>query len=193
MSDQSKRFVLAAVLFGALASAQGADTLRTVDEADIQRDWTPVNLVKPVYPREAAGQARDVCINLGYLINKEGKTSDFIVVRSWSSDQPEAEYTMEALGPFAQSAAAAVALWRFEPAPKASINRAMFTSTAIAFPGNPGADTGALRGRCQVRDLRAFVAQAQAEVGRRGDSERAKLETAYRRMNSISEAPPKGK
>lgn len=193
MTPRIPRVALAASLLFALASAQAGETMRTVDEADIHRDWTPVSVVKPVYPPQLADRSRDVCVNLGYLIKKDGTTSDFVVVQAWASGQPGAEYAMDTLGPFAQSAAAAVSQWHFTPAPGASPNRVMFTSTVLTFPGERGTDADALRNRCQVKDLNAFVAKAQAKVGRRGDSERAKLESAYRGMNSITEAPPRGK
>ena len=177
------RFILAsAATFAVAAGAFAADKIRIVDTDVAAKEWVPLAgkpLVAAPYPA-LADKSRDVCVNLGYLINKDGSTSDFGVLRVWSSENPAVDASPKALQPFVQSAAAAASMWKFEVTPGANKDRVVYTSAPIAFVGAKGTPAAEVRQRCQVVDLRKFIAQAQQKALRRGDASKAAVDRDQR-------------
>ena len=153
----------AAALCGALA-AQASGRLAIVSEQQLAQDWLPAPEAQRYvagYPAAASDKSLDVCIALGYEIGADGATSNFVVLRSWSSASPEGVPNEKAIESYVQTAAAVVSMWRYLPAGKKP--RPVYTATAFAFPGNGGAPAApeALRERCRIGDLAAFVAEAR--------------------------------
>jgi protein tyrosine phosphatase (PTP) superfamily phosphohydrolase (DUF442 family) len=168
----------AAALLAALgASASGRITIVSEDHA--QESWAPAPdepRVLAGYPATAADKSQDVCVNIGYLIDKDGKTSEFTQMKAWSSAHPDGSIDQGSLQPFVQSAAAAISMWRFVPVGGKA--HSIYTSATFAFPSAPGAATTPILEHCRIGDLADFVAQAKANQDRRGDLSRARTERA---------------
>ena len=65
-----------------------ADDTRVANEGTIGDKWALADgatLATPAYPPAMAARGDDVCLALGYLINPDGSTSDFAVLRQWNS------------------------------------------------------------------------------------------------------------
>ncbi len=187
----SSRQCISAILISlvAVAAASAADRVRIVSEGGINKDWEPVGaapLAKAAYPAQEKNRARNVCVNLGYQLNKDGKTSDFSVIRAWSSDTPDTDAATDTVEPYVQAAAAAVATWHFQPTAGAKNNRVLYTSASMAFVGDSGGDPAEVRKRCEVPELRAYIEKRQAEELARGNLERSKMEK-YQRENGPAE------
>ena len=128
------------------------------------------------YPATAADQHRDVCVNIGYLIRSDGRTSDFSQMKAWSSDGGD---DVQA---YVQVAAAAVSMWRFVPAAKKV--HPMYTSASFAFAGSQALPAEDIRSRCRIADLPGHVQKAQVAktnkrwIFRRSDKLRPSDESA---------------
>jgi len=162
-----------ACLVALCATAGGRVTI--VSEQDTAASWTlapDAPRVVAGYPSAAADHAQDVCVNIGYMIEKDGKTSNFIQLKAWSSAAGKDAPAQESIQPFVQSAAAAVSMWRFVPVnPKA---HSIYTSASFGFAGSKTLDEAAIRDRCRIEDLPALVAQAQAKQNRQmSDAQRS--------------------
>jgi hypothetical protein len=195
MKSRARLVLASAVAFVAAASAFAADKIRIVDADVAAKQWVPLAgkpLVAAPYPA-LADKSRDVCVNLGYRINKDGSTSDLGVLRVWSSGKPAVDGSAKALQPFVQSAAAAVSMWKFEATPEANKNGMVYTSAPIAFVGAKGTPAGEVRQHCQVVDLGRFIAQAQQKALRRGDANTSDVDR-YQRGAAAQRpvAPPEG-
>jgi hypothetical protein len=149
--------VATGALFATAALAYGRITI--VSEQDAPRSWTPTPEAKLIiagYPRASNNTNRDACITIGYLIDKEGKTSNFVAMNAWSSVIGEGKAS-PGLEPYVQNAAATVSLWRYAPVGKP---RQVYTSHSFAFAGSKTLAEEDIRGRCRIDDLPAFVAAA---------------------------------
>src|SRR5687768_1609206 len=104
-----------------------AEQARIVNEGGIKDQWTlaeGVKLAAPGYPAQFVDRGDSVCLALGYAIQSDGSTSDFSVVKSWSSggDQPDAYWDA-----FAQASAGAVSQWKFAPRPEVNKPQPVYT------------------------------------------------------------------
>jgi hypothetical protein len=186
MNSTSRRFLVALVAFGLVTGAVAADKVRIADHDKIQKDWVPAAnspLMQAPYPQSVTDRSRDICVSLGYQINRDGTTSDFGVLRVWSSENPDVYGSADALQPFTQSAAAAVSTWKYEATPTAASNRVVYTSASVPFVGSRGTPVEQVRARCEITDLREFIAQAQQKAFRRGDANKAAIDR-YQRNNA---------
>jgi len=133
------------------------EQLRIVNEGGIKDQWTlaeGTRLAAPGYPAHLVEQGDSVCLALGYAIQADGTTSDFSVVKSWSSggDQPDAYWDA-----FAQASAGAVSQWKFAPRPEVNKPQPTYTVATMQFMGKPAMDGAELRGHCRIDDLAAVV------------------------------------
>lgn len=113
-------------------------------------------LATPVYPAHLAGRGDDVCVALGYRIQPDGRTSDFAVLKQWSSagDRQQEDYWRA----FAEAGADALSQWRFQARPGVAA-RSTYTVATVVFSADPG-DGAASREHCRIDDLAAFLQQA---------------------------------
>jgi hypothetical protein len=180
--------LLAAGLLFSTAAAWAAAPPRPVkiiDEAVAKKDWAPV--LPQVQAPAPAGEAHDVCVALGYKINRDGSTSDVVLLMGRIDGQDAGQDPR--LEPYARAAAAAVSAWRFEPTPDASSSRVMFTSSSVAFARPDGPGPEAVREQCVISNLKGFIAKAQEMEGDGPQAElerrrRAELDAATRRTSS---------
>ena len=150
--------VATGALFATAALASGRITI--VSERDAAQSWTATpetaRYVAGI-PKNAPDPGQDVCVTIGYLIDNEGKTSNFVEMKSWSSKAGELKAGNAEVGPYVQVAAATVSLRRFTPVGKA---RQVYTSASFAFPGSKSLPEADIQARCRIDDLPAFVAAA---------------------------------
>jgi hypothetical protein len=153
-----------------------AGRITIVSEQQAPQSWQPApDQARFVagYPSVVPDKSRDVCVNIGYLIKADGSTSDFVEMKSWSSREPEAKPEPSEMQPFVQIAAAVVSRWHFVPVGKP---HSIYTSAAFAFDGSKALGEEAIRGRCRIDDLAAFVARANSDKLARGDLNRSRAE-----------------
>jgi hypothetical protein len=152
------RFVpLVATLLVATAASAGRVTI--VSESELGKRWsqTPESArFVAGYPAAVANKSQDVCINLGFMINEDGSTSNYTLMQAWSSATPDAEAFKRNSEPFVQNAAATVQRWHFAPTDKP---HAVYTSATMAFRGGQASEEE-VRAHCRIADLERFVADA---------------------------------
>jgi len=83
---------LALVLAGNLAWA--VEPVRVANEGGIKNAWTlppGTRLPAPAYPPKFSDRALEVCVGIGYLLNADGTTSHFALLKGWNSESGERE------------------------------------------------------------------------------------------------------
>ena len=160
-------------VFCALLStvALAADKHRIANEGTIGDKWMLADggtLATATYPPALALRGDDVCIALGYLIGKDGKTSDFAVLKQWNSESGAKEPVDDFWQAFAQAGADAVSQWRFKPRPDAGVVMPTFTVATLGFQGKQAMDPAQLRGHCKIVDLADLLEKLKADPFQRG-------------------------
>ena len=146
-----REFLLAA-LAATTFQAAASDRIRIADEGSIRDQWTLASgtqLAAPAYPAEYAAEPEQVCVAIGYLLGADGHTSDFALLKSWSSGDQSGANT-RFWGAFAGAASQALAQWHFTPKEGVGTPSPVYTVATFVF-GPPGA-TG-VRERCAVGNL----------------------------------------
>lgn len=152
-----------------------------VSESEIALSWTPAPGSARViagYPAAAVDRTHDVCVNIGFQINPDGRTSNFVEMRAWHSAGSGSDAKAQQIRPFAQAAAAAVSLWHFVPVSTPA--KPVYTSAAFAFKGSKALSDSQILVRCRIEDLPAHVAAAKREAEARGSLNRAHLDRVRR-------------
>lgn len=166
------------------APLQAAEPVRVVSEGGIRDEWMladGVKLVAPAYPAAFARRGDNVCMAVGYLINPDGTTSDFSLLKAWASStggdkEPEPGFWAA----FAKVGAVALAQWRFKPRPEVASPRPTYTVSTMTMMGKQAEDIVALRKRCAIEDLAATKAALEDLARRRPDMNKYQVETALR-------------
>jgi hypothetical protein len=146
----------------ALAAGPGT-RVKVVDEGKLAGQWTAADHASfdaPGYPAEFAGRGDDVCLAIGYRIGRDGRTSDFSVLREWNSAAGDVEPVPGYFDTFAQAGANAISVWRFAPRDGVPV-RDTYTVSTVAFTGGGSAED--VRAHCKVDDLSALVQARQSE------------------------------
>ena len=144
--------MLVVAILGALAfPALSADRIPIANEGTTADRWAPVpgTLYTPAYPDQYASEPEEVCLVVGYLINADGHTSDFALLKSWSSGSNSRGRT-EFWETFAGAASQVMAYWQFAPKPGAQA-APVYTASTFVF-GRPE-NSAATQARCAVSDL----------------------------------------
>ena len=183
--------VVAALL--SMPFAASADKVRVANEGGIRGAWMlapGASLPAPGYPGEFAGRADDVCVAMGYRINPDGSTSDFSLLRAWSSagdDEPVEGYW----DAFSKASAAALQQWRFTPRPDVKTPRPVDTVATMTFTGKQVVAPAELRAKCRIGDLDAFLEQVKVDMSKRSDMNRHQLDRTYQqqRRNEMIRTP----
>lgn len=154
--------------------ASAADPYKIVNEGGIREDWAAADGAKftaPGYPASFAPRGDDVCLAMGYAIQPDGTTSDFAIVKAWSSSRGEDEPVEGFWQAFAQAGAMALSEWKFKPR---VINRSVptFTVATLTFQGKGMVPAAELRARCAVSDLKTAVQDKKADKFMRGSDKR---------------------
>jgi hypothetical protein len=167
-------------LFATSASAAG-ERAPIISEGGTSSFWSPAPgpKVMPGYPSNAADPSEDACVSVGYMLNKDGTTSEFTLLKSWGAKTPDSIKGRAKLTPYAQLAIAAVQRWKFVPAQAEHAEiKPVYTAASFAFSNDPAANKEQLREHCVIGDLPAFIAQAQAEAYKRGNLKKGMQERA---------------
>jgi hypothetical protein len=169
------------VACGALMAAGVAFAGRSaiVNEQEAAQSWKPDPTQKkfvPGYPSTAANPRSDVCVTIGYLIQKDGSTTNFTELKSWSSDSPDRAPKPSESAPYVQIAAAVVSRTKYvRVEPKV---HPVYTSSTFAFDGSKSLGEQAIRAHCLIEDLPKYVAELKEKAANQG-IEHAR-EDAYR-------------
>lgn len=182
----SNRTGILFALMGAMAASplvQAQDAVRIANEGGIRDKWLVadgVTLAAPGYPAAFAARGDNVCVAVGYRIRPDGSTSDYTLLRSWSSSTGEKEPVAGFWDAFSQASAAALMQWKFKPRPEVGMPRPVDTVATMTFMGKTAEDGAGLRARCKVEDLRALLQKAREQHGKR-DMNRHTLDEKHRR------------
>lgn len=147
------RYLLACLLFALMAPALAQNKIRVVDEGGIRDAWTlapGATLAAPPYPSGLSANPVEACVSIGYLLNKDGTTSDYALLRAWSADPPKVADQDAYWGAFADVSAAALSTWRFQPRPEAGTPEPVYTAATFLFAAK---DPQAVRSRCESANL----------------------------------------
>ena len=180
-----KKAVLIALALAAGSGAQAQDRVRVVNEGGIRGDWTlapGTQLSAPGYPGAFAKTGDDVCVAVGYRIQPDGSTSDFSLLKTWSSRSGEGEAVEGYWDAFSQAADAALQQWKFAPRPEVGKPTSEDTVATMTFTGLQSVDAATLRGKCKIEDLAAFLEQVKVDMAKRSDLNRHQIENSYRQQ-----------
>lgn len=147
------RLLFACLLAGLALPAMAQEKIRVVNEGGISDAWTlapGTQLAAPPYPSKLAAAPTETCVGIGYLLNPDGTTSDFALVRAWSADPPSVAEQDAHWKAFAEVAAAALSTWRFQPRPEAGTPRPVYTVATFLFAAR---DAQQVRKQCAVANL----------------------------------------
>lgn len=178
--------VAGSVVFGAASASDafpGKDTI-VANEGRIGDRWMlaeGATLATPAYPAHLAARGDDVCLALGYRILPDGSTSDFRVLKQWSSGAGEQQD--DYWRSFAEAGADALSQWRFQSRPGVVV-RPTYTVATVVFSGKPG-EGPETRAHCQVGDLAALLQDASAQTYM-SSRERHDIERYLRRSNQAA-------
>lgn len=139
-----------------IAQASAGERIKVKDEGGISEAWNlapDTKLVVPPYPPEHAANKADVCVAVGYLVGKDGATSEFSMLKSWSGAKPAGDADAY-WGAFARYASAALSQWRFAPKPEVADPKPVYTVATFTFSDHP---TPALRAHCAIPSLQMHL------------------------------------
>jgi hypothetical protein len=154
------RIVLAVLLAVALP-ALAATRIKVADEGNLEQ-WSlvPGTQLMPPYPDAYAAHPEEVCLVVGYLVNADGTTSDFSLLKSWTSGS-NARNRTEFWAKFGEFASRALAQWRYAPRNGGSA-QPVYTSATFVF----GAPQAALdtRAHCIMQSLSERLAELRYDA-----------------------------
>ena len=174
------------------SGAQAQERVRIVNEGGIRGEWTlapGAKLSAPGYPGAFAKTGDDVCLAVGYRIQPDGSTSDFSLLKSWSSRSGEGEAVEGYWDAFSQASVAALQQWKFAPRPEVGTPIKVDTVATMTFTGLQSVDAATLRGKCKIEDLTAFLEQVRVDMSKRSDMNRHALEAVYRQQQQAERVP----
>ena len=176
---------MALALVLASAGAHAQERVRIANEGGIRGEWMlapGVQLSAPGYPGAFAKTGDDVCVAVGYRIQPDGSTSDFSLLKTWSSRSGEGEAVEGYWDAFSQAAVAALQQWKFAPRPEVGKPTSVDTVATMTFTGLQSVDAATLRGKCKIEDLAAFLEQVKVDMAKRSDLNRHQIENSYRQQ-----------
>lgn len=171
-------------------TASAADRVRIVNEGGIRDQWMladGVKLVAPGYPSAFTERGDSVCVAMGYAIKPDGTTSDFSVVKSWSSSGADKEPMPGYWDAFSQASAQALSQWKFKPRPEVSKPQSTYTVATMTFMGKNGSDAVGLRSKCGIADLADLVQEQKSNSFLKSGSRQAQ-ENARRALDAGKQA-----
>lgn len=172
---------LALSAFASPAFAQSAAE-RVADEGTIGDKWMLADSTAPLaqaaYPAHLAARGDSVCVAVGYLIGKDGATSDFKLLKGWNSAKGEIEPDAGYWQAFADSGAEAIAQWKFKARPGVADPVPTRTVATIGFQGTDGTQPAAVRGHCKIAGLAGYMAKMESDRTRDDDINKHALDKA---------------
>lgn len=164
------RYIATLALILASVPVMAVEPIRVANEGAIKNAWTlpaGARLPTPVYPPQFSDRALEVCVGIGYLLNADGSTSDFALLKGWNSESGEREPAKGFWAAFAQASAVALQQWRFQPRPEVQRPSPVYTVATMMF-GKQGATLSPeLRRRCSIPNLAEHLAIIRADPAKR--------------------------
>lgn len=151
--------VISAILLTACQSADSADDSATAspgstinvsdypdftakaDRSKVDSYWIKTVSKNPQYPMHAALAGVSGCVEIVYGINASGKAEGYRIIKAF----PE--------GIFEDNALAALARWRWEPAPGNADKQPVLTSTQLDFVVSESKNVEAAREHCDIAPI----------------------------------------
>ena len=187
MAKKSSQLIILALSALLLPPCLAEKPIRIADEGTIRDQWQLADgaqIAAPGYPSEFVSRANSVCVALGYLINPDGNTSDFTLLKQWNGESAEEEPVPGYWDAFGKASAAAVGQWRFKPRPEVASPTPTYTVATLVFNGKHG-NPQETRDHCKIPDLRGLILKTQADSARNGIN-RALME----RLRGAAQAGP---
>jgi hypothetical protein len=161
---QKRTFLLAALtaLTAIAGPASAAERIPIADEGGIGATWTlvPGTQLMPPYPEAYASEPEEVCLVIGYLVNADGHTSDFALLKSWTSGTNSRART-DFWETFGDLASRALAQWKYQPATTGAAEP-VYTAATFVF-GTPGA-VPSTRTHCEIAELATRLAELRYDA-----------------------------
>jgi hypothetical protein len=164
-----RRFACGALVLAGLP-VFAAEPVRVANEGAIKSVWTlpaGTRLPTPAYPPKFSDRALEVCVGIGYLVNADGSTSHFAMLKGWNSEGGEREPAPGFWAEFAQASAAALQQWRFQPRPEVSRPVPVYTVATMLFGKQGSALSADLRRRCAIPNLAQHLTAIRADPRKR--------------------------
>ena len=164
---------VAAAMFAAfITSAGAAEVVKVVPEGGLAGDWMVrpgTEVGAPGYPQAFANRGEDVCVAMGYRVQADGTTSNYVLLRGWNSSRREIEPVADYWDTFGRASVGAIQKWRFDPKPgsQPGAQAPVDTVAVMTFHGDASNPTADLRSRCAVPDVVArmkYVRRAEDHV-----------------------------
>jgi len=178
---------LLALCIGIGLPATAGDRVRIVDEGGLGKEWRladGASLAVPAYPALFAKRGDSVCVAIGYAVDGDGSTSDFSLLRGWSSASGAREPVPGYWQAFAEAGAGAVSQWKFAPRPEAKKPERTYTVATMHFMGREPMDPAALRGHCRIEDLAGLVQKMKSQGVQNGNLAAAEYQRGVRAMRN---------
>lgn len=149
-------------------SAQAPEKIAVANEGGIRDRWMlapGTSLPVPAYPKAYEASGAEVCVAIGYVLNADGTTSDFSLLKSWSADEPKL-HRDEYWSTFAADASAALARWKFSPRPDVAEAKPVYTVATFLFGAKSATE---LRRKCAIPSLSTRLVELRydAKAGRK--------------------------
>jgi hypothetical protein len=168
--------VIALAIAGPVAAQQAR--IGVANEGGIRKEWMladGVTLVAPQYPQGFVSRRDTVCVGVGYLIQADGTTSEFTLLKGWNSALDSADEPVDGYwSAFAEAAADALKQWRFKPRPEIRTPIPVYTVATFVFGSGPAAPTE-MRARCAIPDLTAHLQALRSRTAGGGILDRLEL------------------
>ena len=174
MKQKLLLMVALSMLASCMATAGGAEPIKVLPEGGLGAGWIVQpghELAAPGYPGTfAADRGDDVCVAIGYRVQPDGTTSDYVMLGGWNSSKRYNEPATGYWNAYSQAGAGALSQWRFAPRPGSGMdsNAAVDTVAVLTFRGESSTrSNGEVRAKCAVPDLVARMRYVRRQENRR--------------------------
>lgn len=137
----------------------------------------------PGFPASLASRGDNICVTIGYKIQSDGSTTDFGVLKSWSStseeERPEGSYWDDVIN----VTGSAVSNWKFRKADGSKL-APLYTAATFSFRGTDPMEPSQLRAKCHISDLTAHLQEIKGRRYRNGQPDTFTAEQFRRQAQS---------
>lgn len=169
----------------AATAALAAFPVKIVDEGRLKQNGitSDSKFAPPGFPASLASKGDNVCITIGYKILADGSTTDFGVLKSWSSatedERPEGSYWEDVMNVTGST----VADWKFRKIDGGELVP-VYTAATFTFRGTAPMEPTQLRAKCLITDLTAHVQEIKGKRYRHGQPDTFTAEQFRRQSQS---------
>ena len=137
----------------------------------------------PGFPASLAARGDNICVTIGYKIQSDGSTTDFGVLKSWSSsseeERPEGSYWEDVIN----VTGSAVSSWKFRKGDGSKL-APIYTAATFSFRGTDPMESTQLRAKCLITDLTAHIQTIKGKRYRNGQPDTFTAEQFRRQSQS---------